>query len=395
LLRQILRSVRHRVLKRPLPAAAVAAAERDRRNGPGKDPGTQAAIDSGLAWLSEAQARSRTQDGGVARDYSHVSGWASSYPETTGYIAPTFLEHASAGSERESRARRMLDWLVSIQLEDGAFQGGKVDEQPVRPVTFNTGQILFGLAAGAERFGEPYTTAMTRAADWLVATQAEDGCWRDHPSPFAGPGEKTFDTHVAWALFEAARVSDRRDWGDTGVANVRWAMGHQRPNGFLDSCCLSNPAEPLTHTIGYALRGIIEAYRYSKDGAMLNSARRMADGIRGALRDDGFLAGRLNGDWRAASDWVCLTGSVQIAACWLLLFEIDGRETDLDAGLAANAYVRRTLDMASGPETRGAVRGSFPIDGGYNPYMFPNWAAKFMIDSCALEERIVLQRSLP
>lgn len=393
MLRQILSAIRSRARRRPLPQAAVEAARRDRERGLGSDPGNVAAIEAGLAWLAEAQDRSGTADGGVARDYSFVSGWASSYPETTGYIVPTFLAHAEAPNDRETRARRMLDWLVSIQLEDGAFQGGKIDEHPVRPVTFNTGQILFGLVAGAERFGEPYTSAMTRAADWLVATQSADGCWRSHPSPFAGPGEKTFDTHVAWALFEAARRAGREDWGNAGLANVRWAIGHQRKNGFLDYCCLSNPAQPLTHTIGYALRGILEGYRYAKDPAMLASARRMASGIRSALNDDGFLAGRLDEAWRPASTWVCLTGSVQIGACWLLLHEEDGNEGDLAAGLAVNAWVRRTLDITGSPETRGAVRGSFPINGGYNPYTFPNWAAKFMIDSCAMEQRIVLSRS--
>lgn len=39
---------------------------------------------------------------------------------------------------------------------------------------------------------------MRRAADWLVETQDADGCWRRHPTPFAEPGEKVYETHVAW-----------------------------------------------------------------------------------------------------------------------------------------------------------------------------------------------------
>ena len=111
-----------------------------------------------------------------------------------------------AGEEARRRARRMLDWLVSIQLPEGGFQGGTIDHAPVVPVTFNTGQVLLGLAAGVEEFGEAYIEPMRRAADWLVATQDRDGCWRRHPSPFAAPGEKTYETHVAWGLLEADRV---------------------------------------------------------------------------------------------------------------------------------------------------------------------------------------------
>lgn len=385
-------AAKRRVDSMRLPPAAAAAAAKDRAAGTREDPGAAAAIEAGLNWLGLAQDRSRTGDGGVARDYGVVSGWASSYPETTGYIVPTFLEHGGLENDREARARRMLDWLVSIQFAEGAFQGGMVDETPVRPVTFNTGQILFGLTAGAARFGEPYGRAMTSAADWLVRTQSSDGCWRAHPSPFAKPGEKTYDTHVAWALLEASRLTGRTDYAEAGLANIRWAIGHQRDNGFLDRCCLSNGMAPLTHTLGYALRGILEGYRFSGDPALLDASRRLADGVRSALRPDGFLAGRLDETWNARVNWSCLTGSVQIAACWLLLFDNESRHEDRDAALAANAYVRRTLDLAAPAETCGAVRGSFPIDGEYNAFQFPNWAAKFMVDSCALEQRIAATR---
>ena len=78
----------------------------------------------------------------------------------------------------------MLDWLVSIQFPAGGFQAGRIEAQPRVPVTFNTGQILLGLAAGFAEFGDNYRDAMCRAADWLVSTQDADGCWRKFPSPF-------------------------------------------------------------------------------------------------------------------------------------------------------------------------------------------------------------------
>src|SRR5205807_2230505 len=158
-----------------------------------------------------AQDNSRTRDGGVARDYSLLGGWNSSYPETTGYLVPTLLAYARfkggpQADEARGRARRMLDWLVSIQFPEGGFQGGLVDETPRVPVTFNTGQILLGLAAGVEEFGDAYRGPMCRAADWLADTLDPDGCWRKHPTPFAQPGEKAYETHVAWGLLEAARL---------------------------------------------------------------------------------------------------------------------------------------------------------------------------------------------
>lgn len=370
-----------------VPPEARAEARRDRAGAPPPDPGIERAVREAIGWMGRAQDRSRSADGGVARHYSLVSGWATSYPETTGYIVPTMIEAArwSGRDEPRERARRMLDWLASIQRPGGGFQGGTIGETPVVPVTFNTGQILIGLAAGVAEFGEAYREPMRRAAGWLAATQDADGCWRRHPTPFAGPGEKAYETHVAWGLFEADRVEPGRGYGEAGLRNVRWALAQQGPNGWFEKCCLGDPERPLTHTIGYVLRGVLEGYRWSKDGGLLAGARRTADALLGAIDAEGFLPGRLDRDWRGAADWACLTGSVQVAACWLMLGEFTGEARYCEAARAANRYVRRRVRVEGPDEVRGGVKGSFPVDGAYGMYEYLNWACKFFIDSHLME----------
>ena len=383
-------AVRRYMHNHSLPPAAKDEARRDRQGAPQYDPGLRPAIDGALDWLCAAHDRSKTADGGVARDYSLIKGWASSYPETTGYIIPTFIAHARENDTRQlrMRARRMLDWLAEIQLPTGAFLGGKIDSTPKMPVTFNTGQILIGLAYGEREFGS-YGAPLERAADWLVATQDADGCWRKYPTPFAAQGEKTYETHVAWGLLEADRVRPNRGYADAALKNVRWAMTKQRSNGWLADCCLTDPSQPLTHTLGYALRGLLEAYRFSGDQSIATVARGTADALLAKQRDDGFLAGRLRADWSDAVRWGCLTGIVQIAHCWLMLHEDTGNARYLEAGRRANAFVRRTIQLGDAPEgMRGGVKGSFPVDGGYGPFEYPNWAAKFLIDSLTLEEKL-------
>lgn len=361
--------------------------KRDRDGLPDHDPGCDAVIHEGIAWLGRAQDFSASADGGVARDYSLIKGWGTSYPETTGYIIPTMLAYAdqfdSAGSRE--RAIRMLDWLVEIQLPDGGFQGGKIDSTPVVPVTFNTGQILLGLAAGAADNRDKYFEPMSRAAKWLVDSQDEDGCWRRFPTPFAAPGLKTYETHVAWGLLEAARVSPKVGYGEAAIANVHWALKNQQPNGWFSHCCLSDPVRPLTHTIGYALRGVMEAWRFTEDPHFLDAARRTADGLLGALGTNGHLPGQLSADWSQAANWVCLTGSVQIAFCWMQLYQATGEQRYFDAARKVNAFVRKTVRLDGPPEARGAVKGSFPVDGAYGRFEYLNWAAKFAIDSNLLE----------
>ncbi len=366
-----------------LPAAAREAVRMDRAGLQGVDHGPQAVIRACLDWLSRAQDESASHDGGVARDFSLISGWATSYPETTGYIVPTMLECANRFGDDglRERAVRMLEWMVAIQFPDGGFQGGKIDAQPCVPVTFNTGQILLGLAAGAKAFGEPYLGAMNGAADWLRDSLDPDGCWRRFPTPFAAPGEKAYETHVSWGLFEAARVTPGQGYGEAGLRQVDWALTKQRRNGWFESCCLTNPLTPLTHTIGYVLRGVIEGHLYSQRADLLERAERTARSVMTAQRMDGFLPGFLDENWKPAADWACLTGIVQIASCWLLLHRVTRRPEYLEAARRGNAYVRRTIVLDGPADIRGGVKGSFPIDGAYGPFQYLNWAAKFCIDA--------------
>jgi hypothetical protein len=389
-------AVRQVISELTLPRIARNARTADRRGLPLADPGCEAVIAAGCRWLGQAQDHSASHDGGFARDFSLLTGWSSSYPETSGYIVPTLLAQTGARNDvgLRERARRCLDWLIAIQFPEGGFQGGKIDQQPRVPVTFNTGQILLGLAAGAAGLDrEKYLEPMHRAAQWLVETQDADGCWRKHPTPFGRPGEKAYETHVSWGLFEAARVAPGEGFGEAGLRQVRWALTKQRPNGWFESNCLDTPKAPLTHTIGYVLRGIAEAHLWSQDGDLLRAACLTADGVLPAVEEDGRLPGRLDSEWRPAAWWVCLTGSAQIAHSLFLLARITRNERYAAAAFKLNEYVRRTVSIAGDPNAAGGVRGSFPVDGDYGHYQYLNWACKFLIDSCAEERAFAARRA--
>jgi hypothetical protein len=274
----------------------------------------------------------------------------------------------------------MLDWLFSIQFPEGGFQGGLVDQTPRVPVTFNTGQILLGLAAGASRH-PGYAAAMIKAADWLRNTQDDDGCWRKFATPFARKDDKVYETHVALGLFAAHAIEPQRGYQQAGLRQVDWALQHQRDNGWLSQCCLTDPLRPLTHTIGYALRGIIGAYESSRQPAYLEAAMKLGDALLKQQRADGGLAGRFDAQWRPVVSWTCLTGLSQISECWFLLARFSNRPDFSDAGRRANGFVRRTMAMEGPREIRGAVKGSLPVSGDYGKWQYLNWACKFTIDA--------------
>jgi len=374
---------------RQLPEAARKMAAQDHASPYAPDPGPVAVIGAVIDWLCRAQNHTASGDDGVARHYSLISGWATSYPETTGYIVPTLLRLAELHERNDLRvrARRMLDWLVAIQLADGGFQGGRIDAKPVVSVTFNTGQILLGLAAGVQAFGA-YHEAMHRAARFLRDSLDDDGCWRSHPTPFAEVGEKAYETHVAWGLFEADRLAPGEGYGEAGMHQVRWAMTKQQANGWVADCCLNLPQTPLTHTLGYYLKGLAEAHRWSGDQTALDAAQQTASGLLGTQRPDGALPGRVYADWRPAADWSCLTGNVQVADSWFYLGQVTGDQVMIDAGRRANAYVRRTVILRGEEDVRGGVKGSFPVDGDYGRFELLNWAAKFTIDANLTEQSL-------
>jgi len=357
---------------------------------PGTDPCIDAVVMAIGQWILRAQACSATADGGVASHYSLLTGWGSSYPETTGYIIPSMLELARLHDRPDMRdaAERMLVWLKSIQFADGSFQGGNVDALPREPVVFNTGQILFGLAAGVTAFGDAHRPSLDAAGAWLLNVQDEDGAWRKFRSPFTSPGPKTYETHVAWALLEADRVSPDHGYADAAIRNIRWAISQQQENGWFDLCCLGDPRTPLTHTIGYVLRGVIEGWRYRQEPDLLQAALKTANALVDIVAADGRLAGRLDSNWDAACDWVCVTGTSQIAHCLLLLYEAVGDARYLATAKRMNRYVRRTVRLDGTPDVVGGVKGSFPTYGGYGPYKFLNWAAKFTIDANLAEAAI-------
>ena len=283
---------------RRLPLAAKREIVADRQGLSAQDPGIDRVVEEGVAWLGRAQDHSWSQDGGVARHFAWSMAGAAPTPRprVTSCRPCWHMPHARGrGGGCSRRARRMLDWLVSIQFPDGGFQGGLVDSEPKVPVTFNTGQILLGLAGGVRAFGEAYREPMRRAADWLVTTQDPDGCWRRFPTPFAKPGEKAYETHVAWGLLEAARIegSAGSRYGESGPG--------QRPLGPRSSAAQRLVREMLSGgrgsgpelTRSATSSAVSSRPTVRKAPALLEAARKTADGLLTAIRANGFLPGRL------------------------------------------------------------------------------------------------------
>jgi hypothetical protein len=358
-----------------------------------RDP--RAHLDAAIDWLARAQ--DATQSGGVSRSYAlrymrghRRRGWLAAYPETTGYIIPTFLEYARRFGRPEirDRALRMADWESDVQMESGAVQGGTIAFPPT-PAIFNTGQVLQGWARAHAAEGSPrHLESMRRAADFLVSSLDGDGAWRRHGSRYARPGVNTYDARTALGLAEASlRTGDSRH-RDAAARALRFALTQQRENGWFQNCCLDDDRRPLLHTLAYTMEGLLEGGAILADERMIEGARRAADAVLERQRGDGWLPGRFDEGWRAAAGWSCLTGDAQTAYVWTRLFELTGKRHYIEAARRTNRFLAGTQDLeAADPGIRGGIQGSFPIWGEYGPFEYLNWAAKFYADSLLCELR--------
>lgn len=344
-------------------------------------------LEAVLGWLLRAQDRRGGQPdaGGVSAGWSFEDGWLPSYPETSGYIVETFLAAARVLENPEwvRRARWILDWELSIQNPDGSFPG-HFGEPGSRPVIFNTGQIMHGLIAGyVELNSQDCLEAAVRAGRWLLDRQDPDGCWRR--SVHNGIPH-TYNTRAAWALLRTGLLANEPRFVNAAIRNLEWALTQVTPSGWFNQNAFRNGESPFTHTIAYAMRGLLEGGLLVNDQRFVDAAAGAARALAAAQRNDGWLAGAYDDGWRAVGRYCCLTGVAQIALNWQRL-----RQSDVSGNWQppidrAMRFLKRhhRISGSDGPED-GGIAGSAPIWGSYSRFEFPNWAAKFFADALMME----------
>ena len=343
-------------------------------------------------WICRAQDSS--SDSGVARAYKAAKykghgqhGWQASYPETTGYIIPTMLALANSLPDPSyaSRAIKMADWEIDIQMKSGAVMGSIVTAAP-SPAVFNTGQVIFGWLAAYNKTGaKKYLDSATQAGDYLLSVQGEDGSWHKGDSNFALKSATTYNTRVAWALAELGLKTHENKYIASAKKNIELALSKQKENGWFADNCLNDPNYPLLHTIVYATRGILETGIALKEDKYIEAAQKSLDSILDCQRSDGGIPGRLNSGWQSAANWDCLTGDAQAAIAWLRLSSLTNKSHYKDAARNAIEFIKKSQNLKHpNPGIKGGVKGSFPFDGLYGQFEMLNWAAKFFCDALML-----------
>jgi hypothetical protein len=348
-------------------------------------------------WLARAQ--DVMPDGGVSYGYfpfRSARGWRESYPETTGYIAPTLFDYAevSGNPEYHDRAVRAARFVAGCQLASGAIYGGRVRARLAGaiPVAFNTGMALLGFSAAYRRTGDPFFRECGRkAAHFLVDDVDADGHFRSH-GPFVHSSTiKTYSVLCAWPLYLAGQDCDETLFCRTAVRVCDAALRQQRENGWFDNNCLSARDDtPLLHTIGYTLQGLLEVGILSGERRHVTAALRAFEHL-SPLCSRGFLHGRWFSNWEPAALSSCLTGAAQVAVVGYRLADHAGEPRFRNAADSVVNYLKALQLTDAGdvtdPESVGAIGGSFPLVGAYMRNGYPGWATKFLLDALLCQER--------
>ena len=107
---------------------------------------------------------------------------------------------------------------------------------------------------------------------------------------------------------------------------------------------------------------------------------------------DGRLGNRYDDEWKSIDKSSCLVGYAQTAIIWFKLYRLTKDKSYFEAGKKANSFLKSTQNLTStNPGIRGGLKGSQPVYGLYQPYRYPNWAAKFFADALLIEEQITGQ----
>lgn len=349
-------------------------------------------INTTANWL----VRSITMSGGSRASYTPFIGWSGEYPETSGYIMPTLYKTAElTGDQKYFKATKVLmDWLLSIQNEQGYWLSGHEKSKNRIPSVFNTAQILLGLSSMFHYTGdESLLDPICNSGRWLSSLVDLNGIFT--AGSYQGSYNPSYYTRVAWPMLEAGFILDDKRIIDKATKVLSRINNLRNSSGYVDKSEFIEGQSAFTHTIAYTLRGFIESARILNSNDYDITIDKMINKLYVFTgKNRGALPGEFNSNFEPTSNYVCLTGNAQVAICMFHMYEKCGDLRLVDCAVKLidtiqnkkSKIIQRML-----PNTRGAIAGSSPFLGRYMRGRFPNWAAKFYLDALLLKNDFINQ----
>lgn len=344
-------------------------------------------IELALTWFKNSILKT----GGSAAKYSMLfNKWYPAYPETNGFWLNTLIalknNHQQIFTAVFSDYKIIEDvanWLLSTQRLDGTFPGSYGDYTNQPPRVFNNGQIILGLSDYFEQSKNQLAIeACIKSADWLCKVQSVDGGWKQFTLH-----QLSSNTRTAWALIRLGNITGEKKYTEAGRRNIEYALTFQNDKGYFTQNGFEDSTLNTTHTIGYAVRGVLGAGIELQNDRWINAARKTYDSLSQLIKPDGYLAGDVTEDFETPYHYCCLTGNCQLSVTGFELYRVTTEKKYLDAANSLVNYVKTKQLLSEFSHSNGGVSGSWPLNGRYCAYDIPNWAAKFFIDALMLQQK--------
>lgn len=333
-------------------------------------------ISRAITWLKVAQDANAA--GGVSHWYTIGTGWYNQdYKEVSGYIINTLFDryHATGEADLRTRAIALADWELTVQTVNAGWDAN----------VFDTGQVILGLCRAYDETGTAgYKTSAITAGNWLLSFQEVDGSWIQNTYTTK---VHTYDARVAWGLLRLWQITGDVSYKNAAIANLEWVLLQQNGAGWFANCGMfaAEDAAPLTHTISYTVRGLLEAGLILGNTDYLNAAKLTMDAFIGfQLADGRWGGGNFSSTW-AATNGECLTGLAQMSICLWKYYNYSGTITYKTAAVSANRFLKLRQGVSVDTGIDGGLAGSYPIGGAYHPNTVLSWATKFLADALYLE----------
>ena len=282
-----------------------------------------------LAWIENH----RIPNAGISISTRHPR----QYPEVTGYLIPTLYQCG-----REPLARQFATWLASIQNSNGGYEGS--DSQLY---VFDTGQIVRGMLAALPDISS-LAPHIELACNWIVQQIQPDGRL---PLNYCGDLSEYIHLYVLAPIKQAGVLMEKPEWIEATNQCLNY---YKEKSDLLDFNMLS-------HFYGYIIEALIEV------GEVDLAKKGLAQVERNLWHNGGIPA-------IPGVEWVCSTGSAQLALCW---YKVGKPELG-----------RKALSHLESLQNRsGGFYGSYGPGAAYFPDAEISWAVKYFLDVVAFCEQ--------
>jgi hypothetical protein len=345
-------------------------------------------LEYALNWFFIAQKKSGSI--GISYGYAFDKGWFKAYPETNGYIISTLIDYYKISNEVKwmNFALEIGDWEIAIQKPDGSVRVG-FPEKEMSDI-FDTGMVLEGFVQLYKTTGlMRFLIAAKKATNWLINSMNSQGAWDTFTFQNI---PHTYHTLVAQAILSLYKYDPDERYLYAVDKNLSWVFLQKQSNGWFKYQGFSLYEDPYTHTMAYFIQGMLKLYKENYQNRydyLLPEIEEYCLRLIGQFSLDKLsntdlllLPGQIKPDWTSNYNYTCLTGNAQFSVIFFDLYKITKNFRYLFAAENLLSIVASS-QVTSYKKSKffGAIPGSYPLNGHYHPFEFPNWPVKFFADA--------------